>query len=74
MKQPCLAIVSILFVHLLVPAASAQTAANTLDRIIVPPTAPQFGGTIGNTYKDSVPDRLRSADRPESVYTGESRV
>src|SRR5262245_21990772 len=58
----------------LVPAAYAQTAANTLDRTILPPTAPQCGGTIGNTYKNSVPDRLRSADRPESVYTGESRV
>ena len=74
MKQPFLAIVSLLFVHLLVPAAYAQTAANTLVRTILPPSAPQFGGTIDNTYKDSVPDQLRSADRPESVYTGASRV
>ena len=74
MRDLFLAIVSVLLAHLLVPAAYAQTAANTLDRTILPPTAPQCGGTIGDTYKDSVPDRLRSADRPESVYTGASRV
>jgi arylsulfatase len=36
--------------------AYAQIAATTLDRTILPPPAPKFGGTIGNTYKDSVPD------------------
>jgi arylsulfatase len=56
MRQLFLAIVAIFLAHLLVPAAYALTAANTLDRTILPPPAPQFGGTIGNTYKDSVPD------------------
>jgi arylsulfatase len=39
------------------PISQAQpTSAAATDRTVLPPPPPKFGGTINNTYKDSVPD------------------
>ncbi len=35
---------------------STVVAQRQIDRTILPPVAPEFGGKIGNSYKDSTPD------------------